>query len=97
MSTTFSWAPVVPPPPPGGSIDTDLAHMIARRGAGYWLRPNEPVNWSEVGGLTLGADDVGWLEGVRDASAEDLEVRDSADELLAAIAKHGSVRVVVER
>lgn len=64
-------------------VDLLLKHLV-----GDWASGR-----GELAGSVLDESDVGWLTGVRDASDE---LRAEADDLLAAIKKHGRIEFGVE-
>lgn len=92
MSADYYWAPVIPPPPPGGWFSCGMASMLASWLAGPFDRDDSHA----VHDAELGDRARTWLEGVL-ASSGDEEIRRDATELIAAIDKHGTIRLIVER
>ena len=89
MGMTYHWRPVVTPPV-GGCIGPQMRHVLARRFTlGGDATPDNLV------GIELGPDELDWLRGVSDGG--NAEIREEAEELLAAIAAHGTIRIEVEQ
>jgi hypothetical protein len=82
MSTSLYWRPVPKDPPPY-EVPDDIEDALRRR---YW----ETDGTSHSEPAELDSHDVLWLEGLRDAGLE------GANELIAAIREHGTIRLTWE-
>lgn len=80
MSLGCSWE-VVNPTPPGTSIPVGFKYAIAQ----YWFGHDGTLR----GETELGEDDLGYLQGLRDAGTGD--VAEGAGMLIAAIQAHGRI------
>jgi hypothetical protein len=84
VSTSLYWRPVPKDPPPY-DVPEDVEGALRRR---YW------ETWPDMGPRSepreMGETDIAWLEGLRDAGLE------GADELIAAIREHGTIRLTWE-
>jgi hypothetical protein len=84
VSSSLYWRPVPKDPPPY-DVPEDLENVLRRR---YWEDWPNTAPRSEA--REMGQGDIGWLEGLRDAGLE------SANDLLAAIREHGTIRLTWE-
>lgn len=85
MSTSLYWRPV-PVDPSGTSLPYGLKKAVARR---FW--DHDGSLYGDPAELT--ADDLPYLEGVRDGGGE--EVAAGAQQLIDAIEKHGRVEIFI--
>lgn len=84
MSTSLYWRPVPKDPAPG-DVPEDVVSALRRR---YWEEWPNSADRSEP--REIGQTDIAWLEGLRDAGLE------GANELIAAIREHGTIRLTWE-
>ena len=80
MGTNAFWRPIATKD--GKLLSTDIKWKIAKRYMNH--------DGSLTGKAYLSNEDIGWLEGLRDAGVED------ADELIAAIEKHAEIVIFIE-
>lgn len=84
MSSSLYWRPVPKDPPPY-DVPDDVEGVLRRRYWEDWPNSNDRSEPRE-----LNKNDIGWLEGLRDAGLE------GANELIDAIREHGTIRLMWE-
>lgn len=78
MSLSLYWQPVPEPQPE--DVPGDLDWLLRQR---YW----DAQGYPRTDPVDLDSRDIAWLEGLRDAG------KDGAEELIAIIRKHGTIRL----
>lgn len=86
MSTNLYWRPT--PKPQEKSLSKQLKYILARK---YWDHDGSLTGEP----MALTSDDVPYLAGVRDGSS-DVDCARSAQELIDAIAKFGTVEILIQ-
>ena len=98
MSASYHWRKAEPTPPPQGEFGIGLADLLARRFFDPLASPQVSVDRMQLDGIPLGCnEDVAYLQGIRDVTANGSDLRADAQNLLDAIAENGAIVIEVER